>query len=107
VRQQGTTVQLQQDPGFDSVRNPSQIKSSVASTGAQRDDAHVDDALKQQADWLHKLERDDLEMYDMVKELKKHMGKQGATVQLQQDHGFDSAGNPSQLKSSVASTGST
>ena len=35
---------------------------------------------KQQTDRLHKLERDNLEMYDMVKELKQHMGKQGTTV---------------------------
>jgi hypothetical protein len=39
----GTTVQLQQDPGFDSTADPSHRKSSVASTGAQ-DDAHVDEA---------------------------------------------------------------
>jgi hypothetical protein len=47
---------------------------------------------KQHADRLHKFERDNLKMYDIVKEL-----------QLQQDPGFDSAGNPCQLKSSVAS----
>jgi hypothetical protein len=41
---QGTTVQLQQDPGVDSAGNPSQLKCSVASMGAQLDDAHVDDA---------------------------------------------------------------
>ena len=44
VSQQGTTVQLQQDPGFDSTADPSHRKSSVASTGAQGDDAHVDEA---------------------------------------------------------------
>jgi hypothetical protein len=43
VSQQGTTIQLQQDHGFDSTANPSQRKSSVASTWAQSDDAHVDE----------------------------------------------------------------
>jgi hypothetical protein len=51
---------------------------------------------------LHKLERDNLEIYDMVKELKQHMGKQGTIVQLQQDPGFD---NPSQPIRSVGSAG--
>jgi hypothetical protein len=40
----GSTVELQQDRGFDCTVDPSQKKSSVASTGIPVDETQVDEA---------------------------------------------------------------
>jgi hypothetical protein len=41
----------------------------------------------------------------MIKNLQQQVIHKGSTIELQQDHGFDTTADPSQKKSSMASTG--
>jgi hypothetical protein len=54
---------------------------------------------------LQKLETSNLELYDMIKDLQQQVTHKGSTIELQQDTGFDTTADPSQKKSSMASTG--
>jgi hypothetical protein len=51
VAQNGSAVELQQDLGFDSTADPSQKKSSMASTRVPIDDVHVDEAPMDRYPW--------------------------------------------------------